>query len=102
MTTVSTILKQVHKGKIDSVFTLDNGDFEILEAKILENSELLNKSIEDSSIVDGVRIGLIVREDKVLVPTKDFIFKLNDSVILLSSRNQLKKVEQLFRISEYY
>ena len=102
MTTVSTILKQVHKGKIDSVFTLDNGDFEILEAKILENSELLNKSIGDSSIVDGVRIGLIVREDKVLVPTKDFIFKLNDSVILLSSRNQLKKVEQLFRISEYY
>ena len=102
MTTVSTILKQVHKGKIDSVFTLDNGDFEILEAKILENSELLNKSIGDSSIVDGVRIGLIVRESKVLVPTKDFIFKLNDSVILLSSRNQLKKVEQLFRISEYY
>jgi trk system potassium uptake protein TrkA len=102
MTTVSTILKQVHKGKIDSVFTLDNGDFEILEAKILENSELLNKSIEDSSIVDGVRIGLVVRESKVLVPTKDFIFKLNDSVILLSSRNQLKKVEQLFRISEYY
>ena len=102
MTTVSTILKQVHKGKIDSVFTLDNGDFEILEAKILENSELLNKSIGDSSIVDGVRIGLIVREGKVLVPTKDFIFKLNDSVILLSSRNQLKKVEQLFRISEYY
>ena len=102
MTTVSTILKQVHKGKIDSVFTLDNGDFEILEAKILENSELLNKSIGDSSIVDGVRIGLIVREGKVLVPTKDFIFKLNDSVILLSSRSQLKKVEQLFRISEYY
>jgi len=102
MTTVSTILKQVHKGKIDSVFTLDNGDFEILEAKILENSELLNKSIGDSSIVDGVRIGLIVREGKVLVPTKDFIFQLNDSVILLSSRNQLKKVEQLFRISEYY
>ena len=102
MTTVSTILKQVHKGKIDSVFTLDNGDFEILEAKILENSELLNKSIGDSSIVDGVRIGLIVREGRVLVPTKDFIFKLNDSVILLSSKNQLKKVEQLFRISEYY
>ena len=33
MTTVSTILKHVHKGKIDSVFTLDDGEFEIMQAK---------------------------------------------------------------------
>ena len=41
MTTVSTILKHVHKGKIESVYTLDNGDYEVIEAKILESSELL-------------------------------------------------------------
>ena len=102
MTTVSTILKHVHKGKIDNVFTLDDGEFEIMQAKVLENSELVNKTIENSSIPDGIRIGLIVREKKVLVPKKNFEFKLNDIVILLSSRKQLKKVEQLFRISEYY
>ena len=102
MTTVSTILKHVHKGKIDSVFTLDDGEFEIIQARVLENSELVNKTIENSSIPDGIRIGLIVREKQVLVPKKNFEFKLNDIVILLSSRKQLKKVEQLFRISEYY
>ena len=102
MTTVSTILKHVHKGKIDSVFTLDDGEFEIMQAKVLENSELINKTLENSSIPDGIRIGLIVREKKVFVPKKNFEFKLNDIVILLSSRKQLKKVEQLFRISEYY
>jgi len=102
MTTVSTILKHVHKGKIDSVFTLDDGEYEILEAKVLENSELLNKTLEKSSFPEGIKIGLITRNNKVLVPSKNFEFKLNDTVILLSSRNQLKKVEQLFRISEYY
>ena len=102
MTTVSTILKHVHKGKIDSVFSLDDGEFEIIQAKVLENSELVNKTIENSSIPDGIRIGLIVRDKKVLVPKKNFEFKLNDIVILLSSRKQLQKVEQLFRISEYY
>lgn len=102
MTTVSTILKHVHKGKIDNVFTLDDGEFEIMQARVLENSELVNKTIENSSIPDGIRIGLIVREKKVFVPKKNFEFKLNDTVILLSSRKQLKKVEQLFRISEYY
>ncbi|MCI5054049.1 MAG: Trk system potassium transporter TrkA [Pelagibacteraceae bacterium] len=102
MTTVSTILKHVHKGKIDSVFTLDDGEYEIIEAKILENSELVNKSIEKSSLPEGIKIGLIAREKNIIVPNKKFEFKLNDKVILLSSRSQLKKVEQLFRISEYY
>ncbi len=102
MTTVSNILKHVHKGKIESVFTLDDGEFEIIEAKVLENSELVNKTLDSASIPDGIRIGLIVRDKKVLVPSKKFEFKLNDNVILLSSRKQLKKVEQLFRISEYF
>ena len=102
MTTVSTILKHVHKGKIDSVFILDDGEYEIIEAKVLENSELLNKTLEKSSFPEGIKIGLITRDKKVLVPSKNFEFKLNDTVILLTSRSQLKKVEQLFRISEYY
>ena len=102
MTTVSTILKHVHKGKIDSVFTLDDGEYEIIEAKILENSELVNKSIEKSSLPEGIKIGLIARDKNIIVPNKKFEFKLKDRVILLSSRSQLKKVEQLFRISEYY
>ena len=102
MTTVATILKHVHKGKIDSVFTLDDGEYEIIEAKILENSELVNKSIEKSSLPEGIKIGLIARDKNIIVPNKKFEFKLNDRVILLSSRSQLKKVEQLFRISEYY
>ncbi len=102
MTTVSTILKHVHKGKIDSVFTLDDGEYEIIEAKILENSELVNKSIEKSFLPEGIKIGLIARDKNIIVPNKKLEFKLNDRVILLSSRSQLRKVEQLFRISEYY
>jgi len=63
---------------------------------------LVNKSIEKSSLPEGIKIGLIARDKNIIVPNKKFEFKLNDRVILLSSRSQLKKVEQLFRISEYY
>ncbi len=101
MTTVSTILKHVHKGKIESVYTLDDGEYEIIEAKILENSELVNKTLEASTLPDGIRIGLIVRDKKIFVPKKNIEFKLNDTVILLSKRDQLQRVEQLFRISQY-
>jgi len=102
MTTVSTILKHVHKGKIESVYTLDNGDYEVIEAKILESSELLNISLTKADIPDGIKIGLIVRGKEVIVPKKDTVFSLNDKVILLSSRENLPKVEGLFKISPYF
>ena len=102
MTTVSTILKHVHKGKIESVYTLDNGEFEVIEAKILESSELLNISLTKADIPVGIKIGLIVRDSSVIVPKKDTVFQLNDKVILLSSRENLPTIESLFKISPYF
>jgi len=102
MTTVSTILKHVHKGKIESVYTLDNGDYEVIEAKILETSELLNTTLSKAKIPEGIKIGIIVRDKKIIVPNKETSFELNDRVILLASRDQLEKVEQLFKISPYF
>src|SRR6056300_179279 len=102
MTTVSTILKHVHKGKIESEYTLDNGDYEVIEAKILETSELLNLSIVKAKIPEGFKIGLIERGKEVIVPNKETIFNVNDRVILLSSRENLSKVEELFKISPYF
>ena len=65
----------------------------------MKTSELINKTLENSSIPDGIRIGLIVREKKVFVPKKNFEFKLNDIVILLSSRKQLKKLNNYLELA---
>tara|TARA_A100000164_G_scaffold101780_1_gene89083 strand:- start:1021 stop:2388 length:1368 start_codon:yes stop_codon:yes gene_type:complete len=99
MATVSTIMKHVHMGTIDTVYTLLDGQYEFLEAKILESSELVNKSIKDSNLPDQVRIGAIVRKDKVMMPSSKFIFEKDDIVIVLSKREQLKDVEDIFRIT---
>jgi len=99
MATVSTIMKHVHMGTIDTVYSLLDGQYEFLEAKILESSELVNKSIKDSNLPDEVRIGAIVRKDKVMMPSSKFIFEKDDIVIVLSKREQLKDVEDIFRIT---
>ena len=99
MTTVSTIMKHVHMGTIDTVYSLLDGQYEILEAKILESSDLVSKSIKDSNFPDGVRIGAIVRKDKVMMPSSKFIFEKEDIVVVLSKRDQLKEVEDIFKIT---
>ena len=99
MTTVSTIMKHVHMGTIDTVYSLLDGQYEILEAKILESSDLVTKSIKDSNLPEGVRVGAIVRKDKVMMPSSKFIFEKDDIVVVLSKRDQLKEVEDIFRIT---
>jgi hypothetical protein len=46
MTTVSRIMEHVHRGTIGTVYSVLDGEFEFIEAKILEKSELVNKSIK--------------------------------------------------------
>ena len=99
MATVSTIMKHVHMGTIDTVYSLLDGQYEFLEAKILESSDLVNKSIKDSNLPEEVRIGAIVRKNKVMMPSSKLIFEKDDIVVVLSKREQLKDVEDIFRIT---
>ena len=99
MNTVSSILKHVHKGTIENAYTILNGEFEVIEAEIIESSELINKELKNSDLPDGIRIGSIIRDNKIILPSSSYVFKKNDTVILLAKRDQLPVVENMFRIS---
>ena len=99
MTTVSRIMEHVHKGTIGTVYSLLDGEYEFIEAKILEKSDLLNKKIKDANLPEQMRIGAVVRKDKVLIPRSDFIFEKNDLIVFLAKRENLKELEDLFSVS---
>ena len=99
LTTISTILKHVHKGTIETVYTLLDGEYEFIEAEVLETSELISKSIKDSNLPEEIRIGAIVRGKNIIIPNSDFKFEKKDLVVFLTKRDHLDKVESLFRIS---
>jgi len=99
MTTVSRIMEHVHKGTIGTVYSLLDGAYEFIEAKILEKSELLNKSIKDSNLPEHIRIGAVVRKEKVIIPRSDFIFEKDDLIVFLAKREQLKEIESIFKVT---
>jgi trk system potassium uptake protein TrkA len=99
MTTVSRIMEHVHKGTIETVYSLLDGEYEFIEAEILEKSELLNKSIKDSNLPEHIRIGAVLRDKKVIIPRSDFIFEKDDLVVFLAKRELLQEVESIFRLS---
>jgi len=99
LTTISTILKHVHKGTIETVYTLLDGEYEFIEAEVLETSELISKSIKESNLPKEIRIGAVVRNKDVIIPKSNFVFEKKDLVVFLTKREHLDKVESLFRIS---
>ena len=99
MNTVSSILKHIHKGTIENAYSILNGEYEIIEAEIIETSELINKELKNSNLPDEIRVGAILRGDEVVIPRSNFVFKKEDIVVLLAKKDFLHVVENMFRIS---
>ena len=99
MNTVSSILKHVHKGSIETAYSILNGEYEVIEAEIIDTSELINKELKNSNLPDEIRIGAILRGKNVIIPRSNFVFKKEDIVVFLAKKNFLQVVENMFRIS---
>jgi trk system potassium uptake protein TrkA len=99
MNTVSSILKHVHKGSIETAYSILNGEYEVIEAEIIDTSELINKELKNSNLPDEIRIGAILRGKDVIIPRSNFVFKKEDIVVFLAKKNFLQVVENMFRIS---
>ena len=99
MNTVSSILKHIHKGTIENAYSILNGEYEVIEAEIIESSELINKELKNSNLPDEIKIGAILRSKNVIIPRSNFVFKKDDIVVFLAKKNLLPFVENMFRIS---
>lgn len=102
-TTISTILQHIRKGRIKGVFSLLDGVAELLDAIALETSPLVGRPLSEAGLPDGVVVGAVVREGEPLIPTPDTVVRAGDRVVLLALRENVRDVEQMFRVSlEYF
>ena len=99
MSTVSSILKHVHKGSIETAYSILNGEYEVIEAEIIETSELINKELKNANLPDEIRIGAILRGKDIIIPRSNFTFQKDDKVVFLAKNDQIAVVENMFRIS---
>lgn len=100
--TISRVLQHVRKGRIRSVYAVQKGNGEIIEAEALDTSPLVGQALRDIDFPQGIRIGLIYRDKKVLRPDGGTKIKAKDRVVLFASSDAVREVEQLFRVSIQY
>ncbi|MEX6633839.1 Trk system potassium transporter TrkA [Hyphococcus lacteus] len=101
--TISTILQHIRRGRIKGVYSLSDGAAELIDAIALETSPLVNKPLREANLPEGVMIGAVFRDNEVQMPTGDTIINAGDRIVLMSTRENVKDVEQMFRVSiEYF
>jgi trk system potassium uptake protein len=97
--TVSTILQHIRRGRIRAAHAVHDDFGEIMEAEAMETSSLVGVPIREAGLPDGVLIGAIIRDGKVITPTGSTVIKAHDRVILFAETEMVKKVERMFAVS---
>ena len=98
MITISKILEKVKGGLIRSDYTIAEGFGEVIEAEILPNSQFANKNINQINLSKSIRVGAILRKDKIIIPNSETIFEENDDVVFFSETKSIKKLEELLSL----
>ncbi len=97
--TVSRVLQHVRRGRIRAVQSVQNGAGEIIEAEALETSPLVGQPLRDLELPAGLRIGAILRNGDVLIPSGATKVAAHDRVIIFVTAEHVHDVEQMFRVS---
>lgn len=66
--TISRVLQHVRKGRIRSVYAVQNGMAEVIEAEALETSPLVGKALRELELPEGIRIGALYRDKAYVRP----------------------------------
>lgn len=93
---VSSILRLVRQGSIDSVYTLRDGLGEIMEIRVTENSNLLGSFSHEINQDNQIMLLAIVREGEVILPNPNLLIQVNDRLVVIAKRESVKLVEKMF------
>lgn len=97
--TVSRILQHVRRGRVRAVHSVMDGAAEVVEGEVLSTSPLVGKPLRELGGLDGMRIGAVYRNGKVILPRGGLQIAEKDRVIVFAASDRLRQVEQLFRVS---
>ncbi|WP_031549631.1 Trk system potassium transporter TrkA [Parvularcula oceani] len=102
-TTISTILQHVRRGRIKAVYSILDGQAELIDAIALKTSNLVGTPLGEAHLPSGIVIGAILRNSEVILPDQSTIVQAGDRVVLLALRENVPQVQKLFRVGfEYF
>jgi trk system potassium uptake protein TrkA len=101
-TTVSSILRHIRHGRVRNVYSVGDGEAEVIEAQVLSTSPLSGRRIRDIDFPEGVLIGAIMHDEQYKKPLGETRIEEGDVITLFSLAADVPEVERLLQVSIDY
>ncbi|MCK4768526.1 MAG: NAD-binding protein, partial [Desulfobacula sp.] len=98
LSAVSSILRNIRKGKVLSDISIFGERGEFIEAIALETSDITNKPLKKLSFPKGAILVCIIRNGQIMIPTGDSVVKPEDRIIMFAVKHAVKKLEKLLTV----
>ena len=94
--TISEILKELRKARINKAYSLGRGLGEVWEIYVDATSLITDKKIVELELPENSKICAIIREENIIYPDIYERILEGDKLIVYSSSKAIKKVEKIF------
>jgi trk system potassium uptake protein TrkA len=98
LTTVSSVMSHIRKGRILGMSSLGDGSLEVLEAEALETSDILDTPLSELKLPEETMVGAILRGEKVIIPRGDTRIQAHDHIVMVTQSSSVQATEKLFEV----
>ena len=98
-TTVSSILRHIRQGRVKGVYSIGDAEAEVIEAQVLGTSPMAGQKIANIGFPEGVIVGGVLKDDKVVRPTGQTRIEEGDVVAIFANAADVPEVERLLQVS---
>jgi len=93
----NNIFRFVRKGKVQAIASLHGVEAEAIEFEIHKKNRLLRNCINDLHLPTHSIIAGVIRGEDSFIPNGDFLFEINDKVIVFALPEAIRQVEEIFK-----
>lgn len=98
LSAISSILREVRKGKVLSDISIFFEKGEFIEAVAIESSQITSKPLKKLAFPKGSLLVCIVKENRVVIPTGDSQVEPGERMIIFAVKSAIRKLEKLLTV----
>jgi trk system potassium uptake protein TrkA len=93
----NNIFRFVRRGRIEAIASFHGVEAEVIEFILNNDSRLVGKKIGEIGLPKNSTVAGVIRDDKGMIPTGEFILDKEDKVIIFVLPDAVKTVEEIFK-----
>jgi len=98
-TTVSSILRHIRHGRVRGVYSVGDGEAEVIEAQVLSTSSVAGKAVRDIDFPEGALLAAVQKSGKVIRPSGTTRIEEGDAIVIFALSADVPAIETLLQVS---